>query len=372
MNILVSGGHLTPALALIDRLKQTHPEVTVVFAGRSQTQKSTGQPAHEYRLVTERTNTVFEHFDSGKWGVGNVFYKIKQIGLLGISLPKAIGIVYKYKPKVFVSFGGYLAVPLAFAAKLLGVPVITHEQTRTAGLSNQVIAKIADQVAVSYKESLDLFPKNKTVLTGNLIRSTIKKATKTPDWFRLKNPKPILYITGGSQGSEVINNTVAQVLPQLLKEFVVIHQCGPKSRSRNYLKELELTKQKLPLKLRSHYFVKEWIEEADLAWIYNQAILVIGRAGANTVSELKLNALPAILIPLAIAHNDEQRKNALSLVEAGGAVIINQSDLNPETLIQTLDQVKPNLKQMKANLKKLPKEKDGVLAFEKLLEKYLK
>ncbi len=371
MNILVSGGHLTPALAFIDKLKEVYPNVTVVFAGRSKMQKATGQPAHEYRLVRERTNTIFEHFDSGKWGVGNIFYKLGQVILTFASFPRAIFITSKYKPKVFVSFGGYLALPLAFATKVMGVPIITHEQTRTAGLSNQVIAKIADKVAISYPETTTFFPKNKTVLTGNLIREELKQKARTPKWYKLKIKKSILYITGGSQGSEIINTTVSQVIPQLLKDWIVIHQCGPKSQTRDWQKELIKMKKNLPPKLKSHYFIKEWFDADELTWIYQHASLVMGRAGANTVSELKLHKLPAIFIPLKLARKDEQTKNAQSLESVGGAVIIPQTELSPERILEKIEKIKPKLKIMKQNLSKLPKETNGTDAFIRLISNYL-
>ena len=371
MNILVSGGHLTPALAFIDKLKEVRPDVTVVFAGRSKMQKTTDQPAHEYRLVRERTNTIFEHFDSGKWGVGSIFYKAKQLGLTLLSLPRALLIVSKYRPKVFVSFGGYLALPLAAAAKLMGVPVVTHEQTRTAGLANQLIAQIADAVAVSYPETTKFFPAKKTIVTGNLVRENLKKKAKKPDWFKLKVKKPLLYITGGSQGSEIINTTVSYVIPQLLKEWVVIHQCGPKSKARDWQKELTQLKKHLPPKLKGHYLVKEWFDASELAWIYQHADLVVGRSGANTVSELKTSNLPAIFIPLKLARKDEQTKNAQAVAEAGGAVIIPQSELSPERLLEEIEKTKPKLKTMRQALKKLPPEKNGTDAFVPLVLKYL-
>jgi UDP-N-acetylglucosamine--N-acetylmuramyl-(pentapeptide) pyrophosphoryl-undecaprenol N-acetylglucosamine transferase len=272
---------------------------------------------------------------------------------------------------LFISFGGYLALPLVLAAKLTGVPIITHEQTRSFGLANHIIAKLANEVAVSYPESLQHFPKTKTTLTGSLVRTAIKRTTPQPKWFKLTTKKPILYVTGGSQGSEIINMTFAQIINQLVKKWVVIHQCGPQSKARNYARELKNVKSNLSLKLKSHYFVKEWLNETELAWIYNHASLVVGRAGANTVAELRLHQLPAILIPLSLAHNNEQMQNALSLTQAGGALIINQNELSPTKLLDTIDQAKSQLAKMKRNLTQLKPELNGVEKFAQLALKYL-
>ncbi len=372
MKILISGGHLTPALALIDYLEEVRPDITIIFAGREKMQHESDQPAHEKRLVSLHKNVVFEPFDSGKWGVGSIFYKLNQLYLTLVSLPKAVRLISKHKPKLFISFGGYLALPLAVAAKLLGVPIVTHEQTRAAGIANQLIAKIADKVAISYPDSLPYFPSKKTLVTGNLIRSLETKPKVKPRWFRLKSQKPILYVTGGSQGSEIINTTISQILPLLLKDWIIIHQCGPKSKTRNYLKELTALKQTLPLKLQSHYLVREWLDESELAWVYHTASLVVGRAGANTVAELKLYSLPAIFIPLELAHHDEQTKNALSLVRAQAASIIPQSELTPERLATEIKVAKAQLSKLKAAYKKLAPEKNGTEKFFKLIEPYLK
>ncbi len=369
--ILISGGHLTPALALIDYLAKKEPEIKIIFAGRVYAQVNNRQPAHEYQLIKQRDNALFEPFNSGKWGNGHLLYRLQQIGLFFISLPHALSLMWHHKPKLFISFGGYLAVPLSLVAKLLGIPIITHEQTHTAGLANQLIAHLANRVAISYLETRKFFPPQKTVLTGNLIREKIMTQAKPPRWFRLKQTQPILYITGGSQGSEIINGTSGQIIQPLLKDWIVIHQCGSKSKMRNYHHELTQIKQQLNPKMASHYLIREWLNETELAWVYQQAQLVVGRAGANTVAEISLYQIPSILIPLKISRGDEQTKNAQQLAQIGASFIIDQTDLSPQLLLEKIRFAQANLIQMRAAFKKLPPLNDGLKAFVQLINVFL-
>jgi UDP-N-acetylglucosamine--N-acetylmuramyl-(pentapeptide) pyrophosphoryl-undecaprenol N-acetylglucosamine transferase len=228
------------------------------------------------------------------------------------------------------------------------------------GFSNQFIGKIAKKIAISFPESAEFFPSHKTVLTGNLIRKQLlQKNPKKPEWFTETATLPLLYITGGSQGSEVINTTVSQMLSRILKDWQVIHQCGTASESRSYLSELEQKKSQLTKAQRERFFIREWVSELELAWIYKHATAAISRAGANTTQELTYNRLPAILIPLPFSHYQEQQKNAEALSSTGGAILIPQKHLSPETLLTALETIRTKNQACRRKLAELTVSEDA-------------
>ncbi len=332
--ILISGGHLTPALATIEYLQKHHPEVKLVFVGRRYSQEKQHQLAKEEEMA-QTLQIPFYAIEAPKFHRTNWWRNLEEVGKIIPAFWRSYHILIKENVDLFLSFGGYLAVPVAMVAKVLRKKVITHEQTKTTGLANEFIALIADQVAIAFAESRRYYPAAKTVLTGNPIRSSILRSyTRPPSWLP-SSKKPILYVTGGSQGSQVINNTVGLILPELTKKFLVVHQCG-QSEHHRYRHEFEERAEALAPEQASQYVVREWIEEKEVSWLFQHAALILSRSGANTVLEVMLHAVPAIFVPLPFAHNNEQYKNAQKLEDAGVALILEQKDLSPETLLDTI------------------------------------
>jgi UDP-N-acetylglucosamine--N-acetylmuramyl-(pentapeptide) pyrophosphoryl-undecaprenol N-acetylglucosamine transferase len=182
-------------------------------------------------------------------------------------------ILIEEKIDVFLSFGSYLAVPFALAAKSLGIPVVTHEQTVVVGKANKFIANLADRVAISYEESKNYLTRKDLVVTGNPVRAKLfAKDLKRPKWLPT-TAQNLLLVMGGNQGSFAINDLVKENLTALLGQYCVIHQCGRANKIKDSFQELTLVKQKLAKPLQNKYFIKEWIEEEDLFWIYQHANL---------------------------------------------------------------------------------------------------
>ena len=352
MKILISGGHLTPALALIDFIKKNHKKDEVVFVGRIYSQSDLKQLAQEKNEV-EKRQIKFVHLNAPKTVKRkSLQHKILFPFLLTRSIGSALTIFKKEKPDIFVSFGGYLAIPLTIAAKLTRIKIFTHEQTHAAGIANQFIAKFADKIAISYPSSKKYFPRTKTHLTGNPIRSTLLNTNTTqPKWISQKVFKPILLITGGSQGSKIINQVIKSSLLELTKEWTVIHLCGSSNIKSDYKQQLEQVKKELPSEQQQHYFIKEWASDIEMSWIYNHTQLAISRAGANTVMELTVKNIPTIFIPLPNSHHDEQLKNAQELSNQKAALILRQEQLTSKALISKLNQLKKDHLEILKNLK---------------------
>lgn len=367
MKILLSGGHLTPALAFIDYVNEHHSKDTILFAGRAYSRETDEQPSRE-KKETEIRKVNFIQFEAVKSG-DNILATLSKTPLFLSSVIKASQIISKHKPDVFLSFGGYLAMPLAVAAWLHQVPVVTHEQTRSVGISNQFISRFAKKIAISFEESKRFFPASKTVVTGNLLRKKITKRIKNkPSWLHSESTLPLLYVTGGSQGSEVINTTISQMLPRLLKDWQVIHQCGAATSQRNYLAEIEQRKQKLNKAQKNRYWVREWITEEELSWIYTHATVVVSRAGANTTQELAFHCVPSVLIPLPFSHFQEQQLNAEALAKTGGAIIISQKQLTSDNLLQAIEQIRSKHNACRRKLKDMSIRIDADKQVYKLLK----
>lgn len=336
MKILISGGHLTPALAFIEYVQKESPETELVFVGRLFTQNNVAQKSQE-KLEIGKRKVKFIPFNSGKSSSSSITSFGQQAVLFCKGLIQSWSIFQQEKPTIYLSFGGYLAPPLAIIAKIRGIRIVTHEQTRTLGRATRFVGMLAEKIALSYPLDNLPFSSQKVTVTGNPIRPILlnKKHTQ-PSWLENISTKPLLYITGGNQGSQVINMTVAQALPQLCKDWWIIHQCGQATSQLHYSKELHKIRGTLTPHAQRRYVVREWISDQDLAWIYAHATAVVSRAGANTVQELHVVAVPSVLIPLPFSHSNEQLENAKILEKIGGAIILEQQHLTPEKLTSTL------------------------------------
>ena len=335
--ILVTGGHLTPAIAAIEELRR-RGDWEVMFIARTRAQEGSdilAREMHEIPKLGVKLVTI---------PAGKLPKKLNRLALRAI-LKIPLGFiasfmkVKRFKPDVILSFGGYVALPVCVSGKLLGIPVVTHEQSVHGGLANSLIALFASVVAVSWAESGRHF-KKEVVITGNPLREAIVKGIRKSLDVQT-GERPLLYITGGNQGAHAINSVIGVVLSRLLNRFTIIHQCGM-TKNGSDLKRLTQARLSLAEALRQRYLVKEWFCAEEVAWILNQADLVISRSGANVVSELAYTGVKAILIPLPHARKNEQLNNANLLKQAGTAEVLLEENLSPAVLLRTIDTMLSN------------------------------
>ena len=330
--IIITGGHLTPALSLIDELHRRH-FTDIVFIGRQISGDEAHLPAQEARLITAKgiqfipltTGKLYRHFS---------LKAIISLLKIPLGLFKSWLTLRQLKPQLVVSFGGYLALPVCIAAKVLAIPIITHEQGTRVGLANRLIGLMARKIAISWPVNRLAFPIKKTVLTGNPLRSAILDH-RTKSLIPGPINRPLLYVTGGNQGSRIINQTLLSLLPTLTQRYLIIHQTGLGDFA-------QFNRLQLP-----YYFPFAWLEDTQVAWCLFHAALVISRSGANTVTELAFTGTPAILIPLPRAQQNEQWHNANLLNAAGTAQVILQTELTPTRLEQEINFVLSHLDQFK-------------------------
>ncbi|MBI3379870.1 UDP-N-acetylglucosamine--N-acetylmuramyl-(pentapeptide) pyrophosphoryl-undecaprenol N-acetylglucosamine transferase [Candidatus Gottesmanbacteria bacterium] len=339
INILICGGHLSPALAIIEKI-QKDKRYKIYYLGRKSALEGDKAYSLEYNVI-KRLNIAFKSIVTGR-----LQRSITRYSLLSI-LKIPVGIIQSYyylviiKPRVVLSFGGYVSLPICFASWLLRIPIITHEQTSILGLANNIISRLSRILCTSFKDTQGI-PKRVNVLyTGNPIRQSIFKDEDNNILGFGNNSLPLIYITGGNMGSRVINETVGEIIQMLSRRYRILHQCGNADNEKDY-KYLSNLKNNLPAYYIDNYKVIEQIDPYSIGTIYRNAKLIIGRGGANTVNEILAFGITAIIIPLPWSGQDEQKKNALNIQSAGLGEVINQEDLTPEVLLRAIDNLQNN------------------------------
>jgi UDP-N-acetylglucosamine--N-acetylmuramyl-(pentapeptide) pyrophosphoryl-undecaprenol N-acetylglucosamine transferase len=340
MKVLIAvggGGHFSPALAVINEMPK---DWDVLLVGRKHAFEGDPALSLEYQTA-QRLHLAFEPLTTGR--LQRKFNGRSLLSLLKIpvGLAQATKILHRYKPDVVLSFGGYVAVPVVFAAAAQRIPIIIHEQTLHAGLANKVSSRFAEKICLSWPESAQYFPKEKIVFTGNPLRKEFLTHAKTVGQ-KQGNSDKLLYVTGGSGGAHGINVLIAGCLEELAEKYTIIHQTGDSKKYSDF-DHLEEKRLQLPEKLQKNYLPKKFIEPEDVVQILSEADLVIARSGINTVTELLYLGKPSLFIPLPYGQHNEQAANAAFVKKNGLAEILNQLIATPNSLVATIDSMVENL-----------------------------
>lgn len=321
-----TGGHTSAGLAVAEALRARGVEVS--WIGSAHGIEAERVPAAGIPYYAVPAGKLRRYWD---WqNLADLLGRVPAGFLFSLKLLHAL------RPQLLFATGGFVALPPAAAARVLKIPLVVHEQTAVAGLANRLAGRLAAKVALTFREAEKCFPPDRVVVTGNPLRVELVSGSREAGFahFGLDPGSPLVYITGGAQGSHRINRTVGEILPQLLDLTQVIHQCGanPTTQDREWLEELA---QELPSCLRARYRVLPYVGP-ELRDVYASAQFVVSRAGAGTVNECCHLGLPAIFIPLPGASGDEQTANARIVEAAGGGVVLPESALSPEGLLETI------------------------------------
>lgn len=328
MNILISGGHFTPALAVIQKLGSS---VSILVLGRKNSFEGDSGLSFEY-VSCESLNIPFRSIDAGR--LQRVFTKYMLVSIIKfpLGLIQSFLILRDFKPDIVLVFGGYIGFTVAISAFVMRIPVILHEQTQKAGLANKCISLFAKKVLISFASSKKYFPSRKIQYTGNPIRSEVFKTIKP---LKLKDSIPMIYVSGGGGGSHFINNQVKKILPLLLQKFCVVHQTGDSRTFCDYEEMLEF-KKTLSKNITERYIVKKFILTDEIGWVLKKADLVVSRAGINTVCELIALLKPCLLIPLSHGQRSEQQDNAKLVEKVGIGQVMAESEIAAESLYRKI------------------------------------
>ncbi len=327
--IVLTGGHLTPALAVIDELEKDG-NWEIHFIGRKHASESSRELAEEVQVIQKR-GIRFYFLVPGRLQRKMTVLGIRSLLRIPIGFFQSLILLRKIEPDVVLSFGGYVGFPVTLSAFFLAIPIVIHEQTTVPGLANRLTAQIASKIAVSWQGPANLEQK-KVVVTGNPIRSEIFHPNLLlQSQYKLNHKLPTILITGGNQGSHAINIAIIPILPELLNIANVIFLTG----SVNIYTDYERASSFSTTDQKGNLLVFKYLQPENFAVVLNLADLVVGRSGANTVSELAATGKPAIFIPLPWSSGKEQYKNA-NLLEKFGSRILPQKKLNPEALIYAI------------------------------------
>ena len=242
----------------------------------------------------------------------------------------------RLRPALLFATGGFVALPPALAARALRIPIVVHEQTAVPGLANRIVARVAHRIALSFPTSDAALPAERTILTGNPLRPELSGGSREAACrrFGLDPALPIVYVTGGAQGSHRINRTVGEIMEPLLDVCQVIHQCGDNAETADHAWLADRARS-LPEERRRRYALLGYVGD-ELGDVYAAADLLVGRSGAGTVNECLHLGKPAIYIPLPGASGDEQTANARLVEAAGGGVLLPQASLTAVALLDAV------------------------------------
>lgn len=326
-----TGGHVLPAIAVIDELRDRGIPLELLWVG--------GHTGVEKKFAADR-DIPFKAIQTGKVRRYLSLENVKDALRLPIGIVQAWGVVRGFKPDLIFSTGGNVSVPTVISGHRFA-PVLTHEQTAQVGLANKLAARFADRFACSYEETAKIARTmhKSVVVTGNPVRASLKTGSKERglQTFGFSGDLPVLFVTGGARGASAINERVEAMLPGILEVTQIIHQTGPADANPDFPR-LQRVRESLPEHLRDRYAVRDMIGE-EMPDIYAMADLVIGRAGAGTVAELCFTGTPAIIIPLGGTWGDEQRKNAAIMGNADAAIVAEQAETDAgklESIIREL------------------------------------
>ena len=359
-----SGGHVVTAISVIKQIQKRYPEIykQLLFVGAPLlTEDKKGKISIEERLC-KKENIPFIKIRAGKLRRKLRLRTFIDAFKILLGFWDAFWLILKLRPKVILSFGGYVSLPLVFWGKIFGATTIIHEQTVRMGLSNRIASKFSDYILLSFKDALDYVPKNKkanTLIIGYPLREelfklktfkSLKPVLKNSKLysasyikqleFVAKSKKPLILVTGGGLGSHKINITIAQIIPELVKRSIVFIQTGDNEITKDY-KRILLVKARLPKHLRKNLIVRKFIYN-EMGFLLNRANLLIGRSGSGTVYEAAVFRLPSIFVPIPWVTQNEQYKNAFKLKQIGLAEIIEEKNLSAENLLSKIKQMLKN------------------------------
>jgi len=332
-----TGGHIYPAIAIANELKIQFPDAEFLFVGAQDKMEMQKVPQAGYEI-------------KGLWIAGlqrkltlqNLMFPLK----LATSLLESRRIIRQFKPNVVIGTGGFASGPLLQAAGQAGIPTVIQEQNSFPGITNKLLSRRANAICVAYENLERFFPKEKIVLTGNPVRQDlidiVTKKEEAIAFYGLDPNKKTLLVLGGSLGARRVNQLIEKELHTMLSQDVqIIWQCG-----KLYFEDYKKHNQQ-------NVRVVDFIERMD--FVYAAADVIISRAGASSVSELCIVGKPVIFIPSPNVAEDHQTKNAQAIVDAKGAILLKESELDSQFSIVFEALLKDHGKQtqLSDNIKKL-------------------
>ena len=315
-----TGGHVSPAVAIIEELRKRDPRLAVQWVGRR------GGIEED---VSRTLAIPFRAVVVEGWPRASRARKAVAAAKLAVGTAQAAARIAKFRPQIVLGVGGYVSLPLMWAAQRLRIPTVLHEQNRRLGMANRLLAPRADLVLLSYPDTLGLPNADRACVVGNPTRAVFAhppSQAAAREALELDPDAPAVLIVGGSQGARSLNRAVEGMLQTAHKDaFQLVWMTG---------KHDAAAARAAAEKSQAHVKVFPFIE--DMAAAYAAADLVVCRAGASTTAEIALMGKASVMVPYPFATDRHQDANALAFAEAGAAVVIDDADLDAARLFSVL------------------------------------
>ena len=325
-----TGGHIFPIIAISREIRRLYPEKKIEFFYIG--------PKDEFgEIFLSQEGIKVKKILAGKFRryitLKSFFENLIDLFKITIGIFQAFFYIFFFAPDLIFSKGGFGSIPAIIAGKLLGVPIFLHESDAIPGMANRFLAGFSLEIFVSFPKT-PYFPEEKMILVGNPIRREILEgeSKEAKIYFKLTGEKPLILILGGSQGAQRINDKILEILPEILKDFELIHQCGEKNDEEVRAEEkITITKD-----LEKYYHLFPFLKEEELKMAYAASDLVVSRAGSGSIFEISALGKPSILIPLPEAAQNHQLKNAYTYAENGAAIILEEENFTPHFFLEKL------------------------------------
>ncbi|UQS86435.1 undecaprenyldiphospho-muramoylpentapeptide beta-N-acetylglucosaminyltransferase [Nicoliella spurrieriana] len=328
MRLIVSGGgtggHIYPALALIEEVKKQEPDSQILYIGSTR--------GLEKDIVPQR-GIEFKELKIQGFKRSLSLDNIKTVSLFLRSVHDSKKIIKQFKPDIVIGTGGYVSGAVVYAANRLHVKTMIHEQNSVVGLTNRFLSHYVNKIGIAFKVAASQFPKDKVTFVGNPRAQQAASVVSHFKWseYGLNDDQPTVLIFGGSQGALKINESTISAMKEFSKRnYQVLFVTG---QNRYQTVKTELGNQQLG----KNIVIKPYI--SNMPEMLPKVSLIVGRAGATSLAEITAIGIPSILIPSPYVTADHQTKNAKSLVDGKAALMITEDDLNANSLVEGIDEL---------------------------------
>ena len=355
MKVIISaggtGGHIYPALAIINKIKEKEPDSKFLYIGTHNRMEKDIVPKYDIPFIG------IEMYGFNR---KNILKNIKTIKCLIKSKRQLKKIIKDFDPDIVIGVGGYITYPVITTAHKLGYKTFIHEQNSVAGKANLAMKDIVDLIGVSLKSSINQFPKNKTVFTGNPCSENALKTKKiTKESLEFDKSKKLVVFVMGSLGASNIHNFMKENINKFSdKEYQILYITG-----KNNYEDIK------DIKHSSNIKILPYLD--NLSGLFKDTDILVTRAGASTLSEIIALKVPSILIPSPFVPNNHQYKNAIDLVNNNAALMIEEKDLTFDNLIKSINKILKDKKielEMKENLKKMQVNDSATIIYNSIKE----
>lgn len=343
MRIIFTGGgtagHIYPLLAVERQLKKNYPFGGFEFwyLGPKDNFAKTILSVEGIKVKTVLSGKIRRYFS---------FANFIDIFKIPIGILQAFYYIFIFSPDLIFSKGGYGSIPTILAGWFLQTPIILHESDIVPGMANRIASKFAVEIFISFSvNETEYFPAKKMLSVGNPIRPEVLEGNieDAKRVFELTGEKPIIFIMGGSQGAQAVNDKILAILPEMLNDFEVVHQTGEK----NFKQILEESKVILTQNARKYYHPVPFLDVKNLSHGLKVADLIISRAGSGSIFEIMAAAKPCILVPLEGSAQDHQARNAYAVSQRGAALVIEEPNFRPHFVLERIKFLFANPDKMK-------------------------